>query len=314
MFINRLRSLILLSLLIINPMLGEGFIAGTLVRTPHNHTPIEQLKENDLVSTYDFKNNVLVNKEITKITKNKVNKIIQLIIKGQVIEVAADHKFFCPMAETSLFKNQWTKAENLKPNQFILSNAKELIKIDNILEIKKEDYVYCISIKNNPNFFVSEKDILVHNFVIMPAIYAFGTYLAATYEIEITVSFLGMLAYGIGSKMQNGKVKTVGKIAMASGATSKAIELMAGTKEDKLPKKGDHPFKPKKQKGGEIPRTKTGGYVADNGDIWNWDPIKDEWDVVDKDGKGHWNVNPDGVETHPGTHPDSGSGTSKSKR
>ena len=227
MFFNKLRNLTLISLLIINPILGEGFVAGTLVRTSDYYVPIEDIKEKDLVTTFDFKKNVLVESEVIKISKKKIKKVIQLTIKGEVLEVAPDHKFYCPMVESSFFKNQWTKAENLKPNQFILSNIKEITRIDKVVEIKKEAQVYCISIKDNHNFFVTEQDILVHNFLIMPALYALGTYIVTTYEIKLTVSFLGMVAYGIGSRMQNGKVKTIGKLAVASGATGQVINLMA---------------------------------------------------------------------------------------
>ena len=83
-------------------------------------------------------------------------------------------------------------------------------------------------------------------------------------------------------------------------------------REDLLPRSGDIPFEPKKQKGGKILRDKQGGYIDKYDNAWNWDPIKEEWDVVGK--KGHRNVNSEGTETHKGTHPDAKSGTSNSQK
>ena len=82
MFFRKCNLLILLISILTNPLFGEGFIAGTLVKTLNSYIPIEQLTENDLVVTYDFKKNILVDSKITKTRKNKVNKIIQLTING----------------------------------------------------------------------------------------------------------------------------------------------------------------------------------------------------------------------------------------
>ena len=51
-----------------------------------------------------------------------------------------------------------------------------------------------------------------------------------------------------------------------------------------------------------------------SGKKWKWDPKKSEWDVTDKKGMGHKNVSSEGYETHKGSHPDSGSDTTKSSR
>ena len=68
-------------------------------------------------------------------------------------------------------------------------------------------------------------------------------------------------------------------------------------KEDNLPQGGDKPFKPKKQKGGKIPRDRQGRFIDRQDNKWEWDPIKREWDVQHRNGR-HTNIGPDGRITH----------------
>ena len=205
---KKLFSILLILNLLTNNIFGEGFVIGTLIKTTTNYIPIEQLKENDSVVSFDFKKNILVEGKITKVRKTHVNKIIKLVIKGEILEVAADHKFYCPLVESSFFKNQWVKAENLKPNQFILCNVNKLVKIDNVIELTKETSVYSISIKDNHNFLVSRHDILVHNFLVMPFIYSAAAYVAAHYEVQITMTISGILIGAIGTAIKNNNAMT----------------------------------------------------------------------------------------------------------
>ena len=71
----------------------------------------------------------------------------------------------------------------------------------------------------------------------------------------------------------------------------------AGKKGEKLPKGGEHPFEPKKHKGGDYLRDMFGRFLDKWGNAWEWDPIKGEWDVQHPDGS-HTNIGPDGNVTH----------------
>lgn len=166
------------SLFIFKSIFSEGFIAGTLIKTQNGYVPIEQLKENDLVISYDFKRASLTEDAIIGIKKEKTKKVIQLNMQDQVLEVSPDHKFYCPM-----IKGNWVKAKDLPVNHFLLKDVSELIKIDAIKEIDKETEVYTLSIKNNHNFFVSQQNILVHNVPLIAYFVGEGFKLAGAQEL-----------------------------------------------------------------------------------------------------------------------------------
>jgi hypothetical protein len=64
-----------------------------------------------------------------------------------------------------------------------------------------------------------------------------------------------------------------------------------------LPTGGDYPYVPPRSKSGTIPTDRDGGHPDISGQSWQWDPIKEEWDVQDRKG-GHTNINPGGQVTH----------------
>lgn len=138
---------------------SEGFIAGTLVKTKNGYIPIEQLKENDSVISYSFKNKELYESKILKIKKQYYSKSIKIKSNNCEITIAPDHKFYSPLH----FKKRWIVASELKPKDSILRNIKNLIQIDEIVESDEADF-YCLSIEKYHNFFVTQQDIFVHNF------------------------------------------------------------------------------------------------------------------------------------------------------
>lgn len=150
------NALLLISLLFCQ--LGEGFVSGTLVKTSSGCVPIEQLKENDIVISFDFKDQQLTEGKIAKISKTKVDRFVEVAVNDQRLVVASDHKFFCPFE-----KNHWVNAQDLKQNHFILKNIKELVRINKITKFDQEVDVYNLTVDNHHNFFISYEDIFVHN-------------------------------------------------------------------------------------------------------------------------------------------------------
>lgn len=182
MFYKFLKVVVFIFLSLSLHLRSEGFIAGTLVKTKNGYVPIEQLKENDLVVSYDFKNATLIEDSIVGISKKRVKKVIQLNINNHLLEVDPDHKFYCPM-----IKENWIKVKDIPLNHVVLKNASELIKINEIKEIEKEVEVYTLSIKNNHNFFISRECILVHNIAIVAWVIGEGLSWAGAGEL---LSFL----------------------------------------------------------------------------------------------------------------------------
>ncbi|MDR3647026.1 MAG: Hint domain-containing protein [Candidatus Babeliales bacterium] len=168
MFVSHLKSLFSYKFLVLFVLLFlelgiscEGFIAGTLVKTQNGYIPIEQLKKNDCITSYNFKEKDITCGKILKITKKHYDKCIKLKINDQEIIAAPDHKFFCPLK-----KGCWIKAQDIEKNDFVLKEIKELVRIDDVVKIDQENDFYCLSIDSNHNFFVSQQNILVHNIPI----------------------------------------------------------------------------------------------------------------------------------------------------
>lgn len=287
------QFMLLLSLLLNSSIFSEGFIAGTLVKTKDTYIPIDQLQENDSVISYSFKEKVLRESKILKVKKEHYNEAIRLTVNGTEIITSPEHRFFCPLR-----KGNWKQAKDLQVNDFILKNISDLVRIEKIDKINCEIDCYCLSILNNHNFFISEKDILVHNFLVLPVFYGLGTWLAATFKVKLTVTLGGLAIAIIGNSTRSKNLTTMGTTVTLSAVSAGILE-MAGTKEEKLPKSGQIPFKPKKHKGKDLIRNEQGDYIDNKDRGWRWDPIKSEWDVQVDNGKTHINVGTDGNITHP---------------
>ena len=141
-----------------NKIFTEGFTDSTLVHTKDGYKQIQQLKENDLITTYSFKNKTILDSKVIKIQKKHYNKCFKLIINGKEIISAPDQKFFIPLR-----KGCWLKIQNIKKNDFILRNIQNLLRIEDIVELKQSAYFYCLSVEGNHNYFVSEENVFVHN-------------------------------------------------------------------------------------------------------------------------------------------------------
>ncbi len=168
---------------------GEGFLAGTLVKTPNGYTPIEKLQEKDLVICYDFQGNC-VTRRITKTFKQSTSDYIRLWINDELIEVASDHKFFLPL------ENRWIEAKCANSKHVFLSRCIDLVLITAAQYLTKQAEVYDITVEEFHNFCVSNQDVHVHN--ISPVV-AIGISWAFEGPIVWTASIgLAGLGWGIG--------------------------------------------------------------------------------------------------------------------
>ena len=70
---------------------AEGFLAGTLVKTPIGYRTIEELKIGDTVFCYDM-NASMVEKRIIATIKQKAPCYIKLIFENEFLLVSEDRK------------------------------------------------------------------------------------------------------------------------------------------------------------------------------------------------------------------------------
>lgn len=162
---------IVLCLLITNAIFPEGFVAGTLVKTPHGYISIEQLKKGDQVIALSA-DGTLADNTVTRIHQEKVNILYEMAIDGEKICAALDHQFFSPSAQ------EWVDLQALKNFDTCGNQGRECVDIQSIKQISDhlETEVFTITVEPHHNFFVTHKDILVHNwaFTIPVFTWVFG--------------------------------------------------------------------------------------------------------------------------------------------
>ncbi len=133
------------------------FVAGTLVMTDIGLTSIEEIKENDLVQSYNLIEKTIELKPVVRTFINKSKEIYNVYVNGQKIEVTGGHLFFV--------NNDWLHVRDIKVNDELIdsNNNKMTVEKIEIVELTEEINVYNFEVKDNHNYFVTNQNILVHN-------------------------------------------------------------------------------------------------------------------------------------------------------
>ena len=173
-----------------NSQFFAGFITGTLVKTENNLVPIEQLKVGDLVVCQDNNNQSLL-RPITSILYNKMASIARLKINNNYIFTDINQQFYL------LTEKKWCSVQKIKSGQKLLAHNKDFVILEDIEIIKITDDVYDLSIEEFHNFFVSQDNILAHNFVVTIPVVAFGLGKAAFFTGVTIKTILAAVGAGI---------------------------------------------------------------------------------------------------------------------
>jgi hypothetical protein len=168
-------------------LLGEGFIAGTLVKTPSGYTEIEKLQERDLVICYDFSGQC-VQRAIIETSRTKYTSCIEVRLLDESLYAAPDHKFYLPNTKS------WIAAHSLRPGQLLLKHCTELVAVDQVNLTDKETEFYDITVADYHNFCASAQDIHVHNF--LPAVGLTITWLIGEGIVVTGTAAVGGIAAG----------------------------------------------------------------------------------------------------------------------
>lgn len=153
-------AVLLSALFVTTTLLGEGFVAGTLICTPQGHLPIEELSVGDRVVTCDFDKGYKV-ESIVEIESQEITDFIRIKIGDINIDVDPDHKFFVP------FTQEWIQASDLVVGTCMLGAPLHAVYVESVESIEQKAYVYNLSLAKHHNYLVSERSIMVHN--IAPA-------------------------------------------------------------------------------------------------------------------------------------------------
>lgn len=131
------------------------FVKGTLITTLEGYKEIEKLKVGDEVWSYNksiYKNEL---KKVIALSKNTVSEIIEINAEGVKIECTPEHPFYVG--------GKWVEAKDLKAGDRLYLKDGSKLEIAFIQKNVREQEVYNFEVEDNHNYYVSDKQILVHN-------------------------------------------------------------------------------------------------------------------------------------------------------
>ena len=135
------------------------FTKDTKVATPNGKKNIQDIKAGDLVYTMNLEKNQLEEKKVLQTFANVVDyKTAKIYIGNEYIECTTGHEIYT-------LNKGWTKAAYLETGDILLSRSQEKEIIINVELINKKEKlnVYNFEVEDNHNYFVGEKEYLVHN-------------------------------------------------------------------------------------------------------------------------------------------------------
>lgn len=135
------------------------FPAGTKIYTHEGYKNIEKININDKVYSFNELTNKVELNHITKTFKHVDTDIYKINIFDETINVTPHHRFYIKRNG----KMQWVEAKDLLISDRLINDKLEEINIIKIEYKKETNVVYNFEVQNNHTYFVSEKNILVHN-------------------------------------------------------------------------------------------------------------------------------------------------------
>ena len=139
-----------------NPMFC--FVAGTTVLTTLGKKAIETVKVGDTIPCVDHITGESAEKRVITTTVNKVNRLIELDIDGEIIRCTETHPF-------QVKGRGWVNASDLAPNDVVYTKDwnTATVKSVNLLELDEPVEVFNFEVEDCHTYFVGDKFILVHN-------------------------------------------------------------------------------------------------------------------------------------------------------
>ena len=139
-----------------NPMFC--FVAGTTVLTTLGNKAIETIQVGDTIPCVDHITGEAAEKRVITTTVNKVDRLIELDIDGEIIQCTETHPF-------QVKGRGWVNASDLAPNDIVYTKDwnTATVKSVNLLELDEPVEVFNFEVEDCHTYFVGDKFILVHN-------------------------------------------------------------------------------------------------------------------------------------------------------
>jgi hypothetical protein len=138
-------------------IIATGFSAETLVLTPNGHVAIEFLKPGDQVLCSDLQESIVVG-NVKDVSIKRTNFIVNVQTDdGETIKTISNQKFY------NANLSDWIETQKLVRGTVLMgfeSNATVL----SVVQAEEFCDYFAIAIEPYTNFFITKKNILVHNF------------------------------------------------------------------------------------------------------------------------------------------------------
>ena len=134
------------------------FVAGTTVLTTLGKKAIETIQVGDTIPCVDHITGESAEKRVITTTVNKVNRLIELDIDGEIIQCTETHPF-------QVKGRGWVNAIDLAPNDIVYTKDwnTATVKSVNLLELDEPVEVFNFEVEDCHTYFVGELGVLVHN-------------------------------------------------------------------------------------------------------------------------------------------------------
>ncbi len=134
------------------------FVAGTAVLTTLGKKAIETIQVGDVIPCVDHITGEAAEKKVVSTSVNKVNRLIELDIDGEIIQCTETHPF-------QVKGRGWVDASDLAPNDIVYTKdwGAATVKSVNLLELDEPVEVFNFEVEDCHTYFVGYSCILVHN-------------------------------------------------------------------------------------------------------------------------------------------------------
>ena len=133
------------------------FVAGTTVLTTLGKKAIENIQVGDIIPCVDHITCELAEKKVVT-TVNKVSRITELDIDGEIIQCTETHPF-------QVKGKGWVDACNLNPGDVVYTKDLDtaVVKSVSLIEYDEPVEVFNFEVEDCHTYFVGEQCVLVHN-------------------------------------------------------------------------------------------------------------------------------------------------------
>ena len=140
---------------------GHGtfcFVAGTTVLTTLGKKAIETIQVGDTVPCVDHITGEATEKKVVSTSVNKVNRLIELEINGNIIQCTETHPF-------QVKGKGWVDACDLQPGDVVYTKDWDtaVVQSVNLIEFEEPVEVFNFEVEDCHTYFVGDTLVLVHN-------------------------------------------------------------------------------------------------------------------------------------------------------